>query len=194
MKNDLESRFIDQWCALFGQFIGARLDVADTQTFDCLEERLWDMVEITSGEVHRAFFREVLSRIAEVAPEASKRIADRMSRKKLVFGDRVIFGEEGVGNSMGDTDFKERFIAGWCRVFSQLLQAQLNGSDSGEIAKLRHRYQSLAEISGPDVTQEFFREVISRTGEVRPDAAARLLKSLLSKGIIKGSSFSKGKS
>ena len=75
-----------------------------------------------------------------------------------------------------------------------MLDAQLTGAPPPVVEKLRRRYQNLAEVAGKDVTQEFFHEAISRMGEVRPDAAARLLKSLLAKGIIKGSSFSMGKS
>jgi hypothetical protein len=181
--NELEERFIDQWCALFGKSIRGHLGSDNVDPIGCLQERLWDMADIATAKVHRAFVHEVLSRIAEIAPEASQRIKTRILARKHVAAT-PFFGDEEKGEYMGDFYFKARFIDGWCEVFSQLLEAQLNDSESGNISKLRSRYQNLAEIASPDVTQEFFREVISRTGEVVPEAAERLLRSLLGRGIL----------
>jgi hypothetical protein len=90
---------------------------------------------------------------------------------------------------MGDFNFRARFIDRWCEVFGELLGAELNGSSPHEIEKLRLRYQNLAQIAGPEVTQQFFHEAVSRVGEKAPVVAARLLKELLAKGIIKSKTF-----
>ena len=182
--DELEERFIDQWCALFGKSIRGHLGSDNVDPIGCLQERLWDMADIATAKVHRAFVHEVLSRIAEIAPEASQRIKTRILARKHVAAT-LFFGDEEKGEYMGDFYFKARFIDGWCEVFSQLLEAQLRDLESGDISKLRGRYQNLAEIAGPDVTQEFFREVISRTGEVAPEAAERLLENLTASGVLK---------
>ena len=61
---------------------------------------------------------------------------------------------------MRNSDLKSRFIDRWCGVFAQLLDAQIHGSPLPVVAKLRRRFQNLAEVGGEKVTQQFFHEAI----------------------------------
>jgi hypothetical protein len=137
--NELEERFIDQWCALFGKSIRGHLDSDNARPHrTACRNAFGTWPTLRPRQVHRAFVHEVLSRIAEIAPEASRRVEARILARKPLAATSVFRGGRKGGSTWEISILGHASSTAGARFSANCLQAQLNGR------RLRRNHEATA--------------------------------------------------